>query len=103
MAQATPKAKFSRKSTGGIYGRVSPWLSLPIYVFFIALVIVPVIFVVLYALTKTSGMVLGAEGFGIDHFERVLTNPIYLNVIGRSLRIGVIATIVTVVISYLPS
>lgn len=103
MTQTRPTAVKARADDGGLYRKAPFALTAFVYVFFLTFVAVPVIFVLAYAFTAESGMVLGEGGFASDHFVRIFTNPVYMNVVLRSLFIGLVAMIFTVLISYLPS
>jgi len=63
-----------------------------------AMIVVPLILIVLYALTKSTNALVNIS-FTLEHFEKIL-EPVYLNVFFKSFKLGVITTAICLLAGY---
>lgn len=62
------------------------------------LIVVPLLLIVLYSVTKGSNSLVNIQ-FTIEHFEKIF-EPVYLNVFFKSLKLGMITTLVCLLAGY---
>ena len=67
---------------------------LPLLVVMVAAFNLPILYMLMLGFWSKAG------GFTAEHYERVLDTPIYLRVLGNTLRVSVVATLVNVAIGY---
>jgi len=73
------------------------------YVLWISIMIViPMLLIILYAVT-TEGNDVTNFRFTFDNFKRFISDTVFLEVLGRSLRVAFITTILCVLLGYLPA
>jgi len=72
------------------------WISYPYIVWMIIFIVVPLALVLYYSLTSTTD---GSVVFTLEHFEKAL-QPTYLKVLGRSVLLAVVSTIVCLILGY---
>lgn len=66
------------------------------------MVVVPMILIVLYAITKTGNEVTTFL-FTFENFAKFFSDSVFLEVLGRSLRVALLTTIICVVLGYPPA
>ncbi|MCQ2495835.1 MAG: ABC transporter permease [Lachnospiraceae bacterium] len=66
------------------------------------MIIVPMILILLYAITTEGNGVVNFN-FTIDNFVRFFSDSIFLEVLGRSLRVALITTVLCIVLGYIPA
>jgi spermidine/putrescine transport system permease protein len=81
-----------------------PWLLLsPALVSVTLLLVVPALFIVVYSFWLRTAT--GAEqvGFYLDNWREVLTDPFYRDILGQTLRIAAVSTVVCALVGYVPA
>ena len=63
------------------------------------LIIIPMLIILFYAFTKEGNSVLTVK-FTLDNFKRFFSDPIFIKVLGRSLLIALVTTVVCILIGY---
>lgn len=66
------------------------------------MIIVPMILIFLYAITKEGNSVVNFN-FTFDNFIKFFSDSIFLEVLGRSLRVALITTLLCIVLGYVPA
>ncbi len=69
------------------------WIAFPYLVWMILFTIVPLVMVLYFSLLSDDG------SFSFQHFQRVM-DPLYLSVIGRSIRLAFVSTLICLVLGY---
>lgn len=68
------------------------------------ILVLPVLYVVLTMgiamINILQKSVVGNDGFTLEYFRKVLTEPLYINVMLETLKIGVIVTLITLLLAY---
>lgn len=73
---------------------------IPYFVVLIMLIILPMIFVVLYAFNETDSQNAFNIALTFKHFKNFLSEPVFLKVLAESLYIALISTFVALIIAY---
>ncbi len=71
------------------FGFITPLLVLMVLAFNL-----PIIYMLMRGFTARGG------GFTLEHYERLMDTPVYLRVLGNTLRVSIVATLVNVAIGY---
>lgn len=74
-------------------------MTYPYIIWISAMIVVPMLLILLYAFTVASNPV-NKVSFSFANFGRFLSDPIFLEVLGRSLRIAVVTTVVCLLLGY---
>lgn len=73
------------------------------YVFWISvMIIVPMLMIFLYAITKEGNSVVNFS-FTLDNFAKFFSDSVFIEVLGRSLRVALITTVLCMVLGYIPA
>jgi len=72
------------------------WISYPYIIWMIIFIVVPLVLVLYYSVTSTTD---GHMVFTLEHFAKAL-QPTYLKVLGRSVLLALISTVVCLIIGY---
>lgn len=74
-------------------------LTIPYIVWMVAMIVIPMLLIVLYAFTKQGNDVVSLQ-FTFDNFKKFFTDPDFLKTLWLSLRISLITTVLCVCIGY---
>lgn len=74
-------------------------LTIPYIVWMVAMIVIPMVLIVIYAFTKEGNSVATLQ-FTIDNFKKFFTDPDFLKTLWLSLRIALITTILCVLLGY---
>ncbi|MBQ3497380.1 MAG: ABC transporter permease [Oscillospiraceae bacterium] len=74
-------------------------MSYPYMGWILAMIVAPMLLIVLYAFTKDGNEVISFR-FTLENFSRFITDSVFMEVLGRSLYIALITTVICVVVGY---
>ncbi|WP_416324650.1 ABC transporter permease [[Eubacterium] hominis] len=74
-------------------------LTIPYIVWMVAMIVIPMLLIVVYAFTKEGNDVATLQ-FTLDHFKKFFTDPDFLKTLWLSLRIAFITTVLCILIGY---
>lgn len=74
-------------------------MTYPYVVWIGIMIVVPMLLIMLYAFT-VDGNDVSSFQFSLDNFRRFVTDPVFMEVLGRSLYIAVITTVICVLLGY---
>ena len=74
-------------------------MTYPYVVWIGIMIVVPMLLIMLYAFT-VDGNDVSSFKFSFDNFRRFVTDPVFMEVLGRSLYIAVITTVICVLLGY---
>ena len=74
-------------------------LTIPYIVWMVAMIVIPMLLIVLYAFTKQGNDVVSLQ-FTFDNFKKFFTDPDFLKTLWLSLRISLITTVLCLCIGY---
>lgn len=84
--------------------KVTPWLLLsPALATLAGLLIAPLAFVAVYSFWLNTGAGADRAGLHLDNWQRVLADPLYWTVLGRTLRVAAIVALLCAAIGVLPA
>lgn len=87
--QSTPDARRSRSLSPSLL------LVVPLAIVFVVGFVLPLVLIARYAVADQSG-----EGWSVDQFATIALTPQYLTLIGRTLLLALISTVLAAIISY---
>ena len=74
-------------------------MTYPYVLWITAIIVVPMLLIVLYAFSSSGNDVLTFR-FTLDNFKRFVTDPVFLSVLGRSLYIALVTTVICILLGY---
>ncbi|WP_018719473.1 ABC transporter permease [Arhodomonas aquaeolei] len=81
-----------------------PWVLLtPALTAVTLLLVIPACFIVVYSFWLRTGTGAEQAGFYLDNWREVLTDPFYRDILGQTLRIAGISTLVCALLGYMPA
>ncbi len=72
------------------------WMVYPYFIWMLMFTIVPLFMVLYFSFASTTG---GVTHFSLDNFKRV-ADPLYINVIWRSIRLAFVSTVICLLLGY---
>ncbi|MEG0423795.1 MAG: ABC transporter permease, partial [Erysipelotrichaceae bacterium] len=74
-------------------------LTYPYIIWISIMIVIPMLLIVIYAFTKQGNDVATLQ-FTLDNFRKFFTDPAFINILWRSLRIAFVTTILCILIGY---
>lgn len=76
------------------------WMIVPALVLLVGFLVLPYASIVVMSLRTADTRAVYGEGFTLSHYAQIVTDPFIWGIVGRSLRMGLTVTVVTLLLGY---